>query len=224
MELFDVLGYGVCHREPARTMADAWLCYRCSGLYAGGLLGVLVAGWFDRRLGVGVQVMVCGLLLAPIAIDTQFFGRGSPFDVGWWRLVSGALAGVGSGLFFGARAVRRVAWPSAARPLVATAAVWGPLLIALAVVLRGFGVAAGLDLAVGAGLTALCFAGTAWGLAVARWLVNRLTWLRLEVRPFSSNLLAAVVVAELVAVSLIPNQYKPSGLWLRPVLELLGLR
>jgi uncharacterized membrane protein len=223
MDLVDVLGYGVCHREPGRSMEGAWLCYRCTGLFAGGLVGVFAARRFDRALGIGVQVMVCGLLVVPIAVDTQFFGRGSPIDVGWWRLVTGAAAGLGSGLFTGARAHTHLGWPAALQPLARTAHAWGPLLVVVAIGLRVAGVAVGLDLVVGAGLASLCLAGTAWALAIARWSLRRVG-VRLGERPFPALWLAAAVVAELAFVSVLPNQYKPSGLWLRPLLELLGLR
>ncbi len=221
MDLLDILGHGICHRDPARTIDGMWLCGRCSGLYAGGLLGVAAGGAFARRWSLPGQLVLAGLLLLPMGVDTLVLGRGAPQDVMAVRAVTGLLAGLGSGLFLGGRAAPHVALPTWPRRLgppwvwVAAASLGA---VALAVGTRW---ATPADLVVGAGLALLCAAGTAWGLHLGASLAGRATgnaaWRRAR---FGAGVLALAVVAELVLVSVVPNEYKPSPAWLRWLVQL----
>ena len=216
MDLLDVLGYGVCHREPARSLDGAWLCHRCTGLYLGGLVGVLAAGRFARGTGLAVQLLICALFIVPMGIDGSLLGRGSPMDHGWWRLLTGLAAGIGSGLFLGARAAGRVALPH--RP--ASWAWVGAGIAAIGGAFHALGWPLPLDGAVFAGLVALCAAGSAWALHLARRVAGR--FISLDQRPFPLTQLALLVVCELAVVSAIPPAFKPSLMMFKALIA--GLR
>ncbi len=213
MDLHDLVGYGVCHREAARTLDGAWLCLRCTGLYAGGLTGLWLAPRMHRSLGLGLQIVVCLLLIVPMGVDGLLLGRGSAMDVPWFRVLTGALAGVGSGLFLGARGLPHVRWP-APLPVVARLDwAWGLGLPALAAVALWLGQPLPMDVLVAAGLAALCLAGSAWALRVIRWIVARLSRSTPSSEPFPVGALALLVICELALVSVTPSSFKPSGSW-----------
>ncbi len=213
MDLHDLVGYGVCHRDPARTLEGAWLCLRCTGLYAGGLTGLWLGPRMGRSFGLGVQVAICVLLLAPMGIDGLILGRGSPMDVVWFRGLNGTLAGIGSGLFLGARGLTHVQWP---RPLAALGRfdwAWAVGLPAVAAVALALGQPLPMDVLAVTGLAALCMAGSATALRLVRWAVGRVSPSTPAVGPFPAWALALLVVCELALTSVTPSQYKPGGRW-----------
>jgi len=207
--------------DPERTMAGAWLCHRCTGLYGGGLVGVVAAGGFRRACGWRWQLLICAALLIPIAVDGVFLGRGSAIDTGWWRMLTGVLGGLASGLFFGARGGQHIDWPD---PLTRGAGwLWGVGVAAFAatVYLRGW--RAAVDVAVLCGLFAMCLVASAWALHLARIVLRRLGARRLDFRPFAPAPLVLLVGAEWVLVALLPSRFKPSVVMVRDILEWLGL-
>src|SRR5689334_919680 len=61
----------ICHQLPVRSFHTAgvqWpVCGRCSGLYLGGALGGLLAGWLVRRESADVRLWLA-LAAAPTAV------------------------------------------------------------------------------------------------------------------------------------------------------------
>ena len=222
MEILDIFGHGICHMEPARSLEGAWLCSRCTGLFGGGLLGVVHSTWFSRRLPMHWQIGIVVLLIVPMGIDTIVLGRGSAVDVNTVRGITGLLAGVGSGLLYGARGLPRVRLESGGVVLR-----WAPYLawgtVVLGVLLWVVAdVVVVFDLVVLVGLACLCATATAWGLDVACWL-----WARYHHRPFERAwrihgvLLAGLVAGEFLFVTLLPNSLKPGLHWVRWIWELI---
>lgn len=213
MDLHDLVGYGVCHREAARTLDGAWLCLRCTGLYAGGLSGLALALRMNRTLGIGLQIALCLALIVPMGVDGLLLGRGSVMDVPWFRVLTGALAGVGSGLFLGARGLPHVQSPPGVAVLARLDWVWALGWPAAASIALWLGRPLPMDLLVAGGLAALCFAGSAWALRVLRWLVGRVSRSTPATAPFSLGPLALLVICELALVSVTPSSFKPAGSW-----------
>lgn len=221
MDWWDFLGRGLCHMDPARTAADAWLCHRCTGLYGGGLVGVVFSRWFGRSNGLLAQILICAALVVPMAVDGAFLGRGSSLDPWWWRLMTGTLGGLGSGLFLGARGVEHIDFPN---PLTrGTGWLWGAGLAASVAAVFLLGRYAALSGAVLAGLFAMCLAASAWGLQLGRIGLRRLGVSSLDFRPFHVGPLVLLVVAELVVVALVPARFKPTVSMAKEFLGWLGL-
>ena len=221
MDCWDFLGHGICHMDTARTAEDAWLCFRCTGLYTGGLVGVVASRAFRRSNGLVVQLVICGVLLLPMVIDGAFLGRGSSVDQWWWRMSTGGLGGVGSGLFLGARGSEQIDLPG---PLTRGSGwLWGAGVAAIVAVVYLLGWYAALNVAALLGLFALCMVASAWGLHLARIGLRRLGVSRLDFRPFRPGPLVLLVVAELVVVSLIPSRFKPTVTMAKEFLGWLGL-
>lgn len=214
MDLHDLVGYGVCHREPGRTLEGAWLCLRCTGLYAGGLTGLWLAPRLGRSVGLGLQLVICALLLVPMGVDGMILGRGSPMDVPWFRTLNGSLAGIGSGLFLGARGLPHVQWPRSLAALGRFDWGWAVGLPGVAAVALALGFPLPMDVLVAAGLAGLCLAGSATALRVIRWVAGRFSSRAPSTTPFPVWALALLVVGELALVSVTPSQFKPSKLWL----------
>lgn len=215
MELLDYFGQGVCHLDPARSPGDTWLCHRCNALYLGGVLGLAHAPGLARVAGLGAQVLLFGLLMTPIAFDGVVMGRGSPLDQPWFRVLTGAIAGFGSGLLFGAVGWEAVRWP---RPLRGQRRIWIPAWVFLAGGLATYAVGwpALLDLGVLAGLAGLCAAATA---AVLRGAIALRRRFRRGLPPATPEALAAawllpLVLAELTLASVIPASWKPTTSWI----------
>ncbi len=224
MELLDLLGDAICHRDPRRTAEGAWICLRCTALYGAGMVGVGWAGAF-RKLALWGQLAVAGLLLAPVFLDGWFVPWGSPLDQPWLRISTGALAGLGSGLFMGARAAAVVRWPAWLEPLRRGAPVG---LTAAAVAGVALQLATGntcvLDAVTVLGLVLLCLAGTGWVWATLAWLVaRRRAVLHDSFQRAGLAVMAALVPVELVVVSVIPDRWKPGMAWAEAILRALGL-
>lgn len=215
MDILAFIGDGICHQDPARSPEATWLCHRCNGLYTGGLLGLAHAPLAARHLGLGIQLLLCALLILPIAVDGVILGRDSALDLPWFRVVTGLLAGVGSGLFFGTRGREVASWPAVAGRLpLPWLLVWIGLTVGILAYLAGW--PALLDAAVAAGLLGLCAAGTATAWAVFAAIRRRLRrglpppgHLRVDAGWFFS---AAVI--ELVIAAKIPNAWKPTTGWI----------
>ena len=220
MELLDILGRGICHMDPARSLEGGWLCSRCIGLYAGGLIGVVHATTFSRRMALHWQLAVVAVLFAPMAVDTLILGRGSPVDVNLVRAITGSLAGFASGLLYGSRGLPRVRLDPQGKGLRAAPVVaWIALLVGAGLWTVG-GVIFVLDMVVLAGLALLCATATAWGVDVALWV-----WARWRPRPFERSwripwmVLGGVVLVEFLFVALLPNAYKPNLHWISWIWE-----
>jgi uncharacterized membrane protein len=109
-----VAGSGVCHQRPDRSFATAgvrWpVCGRCTGLYLGAALGVLVGA---RALG-GTRALTpsawrVALVVAalPTAMSWLVESLGGPATPIAWRAVLGAWAGCVVGAFLADRAAAR---------------------------------------------------------------------------------------------------------------------
>ena len=220
MELFEALGYGVCHRDPARTMDGAWLCHRCTGLYLGALVGLGHGSGLARIAGTGAQLLLFAVLVLPIAVDGLVLGRGSVVDVPALRTASGALAGLGTGLLLGAIGGTAVRWPGALdRARAGWLVVWVWIIAGMGALLAGWPQV--LDLAVAMGLLGLCVAGSAWVLGSAVRGVRR--WRR-GVPPagairFGVLPLAALACAEIAVSCAVPPRFKPTTLWVFAALD-----
>jgi uncharacterized membrane protein len=215
MELLDFIGQGVCHQDPDRSPGDTWLCHRCNALYLGGVLGLSHAPWLAKVAGLGAQLLLFGLLVTPIAFDGVVLGRGSALDQPWFRVLTGAIAGLGSGLLFGGVGWEAVRWP---RPPGGLRRIWIPawLLLVAGLIMYRAGWPVLLDLGVLAGLAGLCAAATA---AVLRGVLalRRRLW-RVPPPTESASLAAAwlvpLVALELLASSLLPSSWKPTTSWI----------
>ena len=220
MDLLELIGPGICHQDPARSPEATWLCHRCNGLYLGGLLGLVHAPAAARRLGLGAQLLLCAVLVLPIAVDGVILGRGSPLDLPWFRILTGLLAGIGSGLFFGTRSHDLVRWPPVLRRLRwpwAAAWIW----VAMGLVGYAAGVPSVLDSAVAAGLLGLCALGTAAAWSIAIGIRRRLRrGLPPAGRPrVDAGWFLTAAVLELLLVARIPNAWKPTTSWIRTAVD-----
>ncbi|MDG6225034.1 MAG: DUF2085 domain-containing protein [Candidatus Thermoplasmatota archaeon] len=91
-----------CHGAPDRCLKvkgkPMWLCARCTGFYAGSIIGALpgvIMGLMGMR---SLHVLIVFILsIAPMAVDgmTQFAGWRTSNNV--MRLATGLLAGSGGG-------------------------------------------------------------------------------------------------------------------------------
>ncbi len=220
MDLLEFIGPGICHQDPARSPEATWLCHRCNGLYLGGLVGLAHAPAAARRLGLALQLALCALLVFPIAVDGLILGRGSPLDVPWFRILTGLLAGIGSGLFFGTRSHDLVRWPPVLgrlrRPWVA---VW--IWVIAGVVAYATGLPSVLDAAVAAGLLGLCALGTATAWTILVWIRRRLhRGVPAPGRPqVDAGWFLTAAVLELLVVARIPNAWKPTTSWIWTALD-----
>lgn len=221
MDLVSFIGQGICHRDPSRVVhPEAWLCGRCTALYAAALVGVALSGAFGRRLRLGWQLALAALLVAPVGLEKALIAQGSPLDTVTTRLVTGALGGLGVALFVGARARGAVRWPEgpwAAGRVPKRALVSLALAVAAAGALAlALGAPAPLDLVAFAGVVAIAAAGTAWALDVAAAIASRLGG-----RPAGSSrprwglpLLLALAAAELVLLAAAPPSWRPGFAWI----------
>jgi uncharacterized membrane protein len=222
VDLVDFIGQGICHREPARVLhPDAWLCGRCTALYAAALVGAALSGAFGRRLRLAWQIALGALLVAPVCLEKVLIEQGSPLDTMALRLVTGALGGLGVALVVGARGAGAVRWPQApwAAGRVPPGWVLALASVAVGVLALVLGAPAPLDLVAFAGVVALAVAGTAWGLDVAAAIA-----LRLRGRPAAAGrpkwgllLLLAFASAELVLLAAVPSSWRPGFAWVAPL-------
>jgi uncharacterized membrane protein len=98
------LAYGpLCHQLPERCLGlagtSAALCARCTGLYLGGLAGLLLA---VARLPAGLRGLrpsLLGWAVAPTAIDAVLAWLGAPALPDLPRLLVAVPAGLVAGLF-----------------------------------------------------------------------------------------------------------------------------
>ena len=104
----DAIGYAVCHRIPSHSFAlgdrPLPLCARCSGMYLGALVGLLVQSRLGRRGGMPplkIMWVLAGFLVA-FGIDGvnsyAHFIPGFPTlytPMNWLRLLTGSLMGLG---------------------------------------------------------------------------------------------------------------------------------
>lgn len=109
----DALGYAVCHRIELRSFhlgeRALPLCARCSGMYLGALLGLLVQSWFGRKRAEfppKAVLWLMGLFLLAFGIDginstVQLLreGRGLLYTTtNLSRLITGTGVGIGMSL------------------------------------------------------------------------------------------------------------------------------
>ena len=95
---------GVCHQIPERSFTllgePVAVCHRCLGLYAGGLVGLLLLPWLPRlRRWLVERPRRLGWFVLPLLVDVAL-----PFDAWWSRFGSGLLAS------FPVAAIVWVAW------------------------------------------------------------------------------------------------------------------
>lgn len=95
---------GVCHQIPERSFTllgePVAVCHRCLGLYAGGLVGLLLLPWLPRlRRWLVERPRRLGWFVLPLLVDVAL-----PFDSWWSRFGSGLLAS------FPVAAIVWVAW------------------------------------------------------------------------------------------------------------------
>jgi len=154
-------------------------------------------------------------MVTPIAFDGVVLGRGSPLDEPWFRVLTGAVAGAGSGLLFGAVGWEAVRWP---RPTGALRRPWILLWawLGLGLIAYAAGWPTSLDLAVLAGLAGLCAAATAGAFRIGVALLRRVrrAGLRTDAPRPPAGWLLPVVAAELVLAALIPASWKPTTSWI----------
>ncbi len=92
----------VCHQSPARSLTigagTQAVCARCSGLYLGGLAGLLAGGLL---VGTGrrPRPLVLGVLLVPTAVDALLAFAGLPSLPNLPRLLVALPPGFLAGLF-----------------------------------------------------------------------------------------------------------------------------
>jgi len=93
----------VCHQLPSRSLEvsgrSAALCSRCSGLYLGGTLGLLLATWFVLGKRPGPHPVWLAAALAPTVIDALLPRVGMPALGTIPRLFLAVPAGMAAGLF-----------------------------------------------------------------------------------------------------------------------------
>lgn len=220
MDLIEFIGGGICHRSPMRTFPGAWLCFRCTALYGTAFLGVVLSARFARRFGLAVQVTLCALLILPVVVENLLLRSWAPLDHTIVRVMTGALAGVGLGLFLGARGVDAIRWPEV--PEKVANSIWiGCLVVTMiGAGALGLGVPVILDLVAFGGVVAIALVSTAWALEVivigGRFVVKRGDGV--EKPRFRLALLSAFVVGELVLFAALPAHLRPSHHWIRALM------
>jgi uncharacterized membrane protein len=84
----------VCHQLPERSFSlfgqQVAVCHRCLGLYAGGLVGLLVLPWLPRaRAWLLARPRRLGWFAVPLVLDVAL-----PIDAWWSRFGTGLLAAI----------------------------------------------------------------------------------------------------------------------------------
>jgi uncharacterized membrane protein len=95
----------LCHQIPERSIEVAGgtqaVCARCAGLYAGGILGLVVAAALLVPRGRSIRARWLAIALAPTVVDALLPWIGLPALPNLPRLLLAVPAGLAAGLFLG---------------------------------------------------------------------------------------------------------------------------